>query len=656
MLRLDEFDPLEDSPSSSELLKFAKKVQIRNILKSYTGWYDPFSELLQNALDSVERRMQEEKDSYQPEIRIELNLKENSLRVTDNGTGFTEEQIGIFLTPNITYKALTKARGHKGVGATYLAYGFNHLEFGTKTPTFSYYGIIKNAREWLDEITESLPRPKVTKAEAPLNVFDSIDKGSTFLLKFNGQNTRPKDVNWIRINDASKWSQILRLVTPLGGIYLEKEPSKIKCNITVIDKEGKVSQEIIEKCEYLYPHTIFNQIARLSDILSAKKLLVDKGKDPVKDLPGNLKKLKGIYEKWDTSGILSSELKNSLTEEQIDLLQKLNPHLYGFYSYSLRLWNHYNEDMLGIRKGHEVLKGGLQMATRNMIQGELIDIPLERMIGYQKTSLVIFELEDAEPDLGRKGFQPEIVDLAKKLAKAMVNYLRKWDDLLERDTGEKIDLNKGKSTYEWKKAQEEYAFRNPIKIENKHFFLPMLEIPILSKPQTEQDAIVLFNQLLAGGVIRGIRIFATSQSEKYDSVCKVFISEPLKNHEYHETDNPLGIILPQKVASSEPWILEYKYNLDSLIEDFSKELKDEKEIKLVVCWEAGDSWKDRYHITTLLHKDFIHHRPFHGATHAVKVSSSDEVTFYLVVLSELIEYLNAPEKSQEYQKRTYIDV
>lgn len=653
MNKLDEFDPLEDAQEPSDILKLAKKVHIKNILKSYTGWYDPFSELLQNALDAVEKRMADAADSYKPEIKVEINLKNNSVRVTDNGIGFSPDQITLFLTPHITYKSLAKLRGHKGVGATYLAYGFNYLEFGTKTPSFSYYGAIENAREWVDEITNTLSRPKVIKSQPTDSTLDSIDRGSTFMLKFTGQNTRPKDINWIGIADAEKWSQILRVVTPIGGIYLEKDLPKIKCTVTVVDKNNKITTKVIDKCEYLYPHQVFEPAAKLSDIVSAKKKLAEANKDTLENLPGNLRKLKGIYEKWTTPELLESEIKKTLDDVDVELLKQYKPNVYGFYSYTQRLWGHYNENVLGLRRGQEVLKGGLQMATKNMIQGELIEVTLDRFGGYQKSSLVIFQLHDAEPDLGRKGFQPEIVDLAKKITKAIVKYFIKWNEYLERDAGEKIDLNKGKTTYEWKKSLEDYAKNHPMRIENKNFFLPMMEIPILSQPQTEQDVIVLFSQLLAGGVIRGIRLYGTSQSEKYDSVCKAFISEPLKNHEYNEVENPLGIKLPQEIADSEPWILEYKYNFDALIGDFSNELKDEKEIKLVVCWEAGNSWKDRYHITTLLHKNFIHHRPFHGATHAVKIPNSDNTTFYLIVLSELIQYLNNPQESQQYQENSY---
>lgn len=34
------------------------------------GWFDPLSELIQNALDSVEKRMEMEKQPYDPKLNI----------------------------------------------------------------------------------------------------------------------------------------------------------------------------------------------------------------------------------------------------------------------------------------------------------------------------------------------------------------------------------------------------------------------------------------------------------------------------------------------------------------------------------------------------------------------------------------------------------
>jgi hypothetical protein len=51
-MTLTNWDPLKYS-LSEEIVGAVTKRQIKNILKSYTGWYDPFSEMLQNALDAI---------------------------------------------------------------------------------------------------------------------------------------------------------------------------------------------------------------------------------------------------------------------------------------------------------------------------------------------------------------------------------------------------------------------------------------------------------------------------------------------------------------------------------------------------------------------------------------------------------------------------
>lgn len=72
------WDPLEAAKESDlEILTAGKKREIKNILKSYVGAYDPMSELIQNAMDSVERRLTLEEPSYTPKITIQINLQEN---------------------------------------------------------------------------------------------------------------------------------------------------------------------------------------------------------------------------------------------------------------------------------------------------------------------------------------------------------------------------------------------------------------------------------------------------------------------------------------------------------------------------------------------------------------------------------------------------
>ena len=136
MYEFKAFDPLVAKYAQTEVASLAIKRELQNILDSYVGWYDPFSELIQNSLDSLETRTAIEGKDYEPTLWIKINIKDNMLIVTDNGTGLNEQEFKQFLAPNVSFKS-GNTRGHKGVGATYLAYGFNYIQISTRTDDYA---------------------------------------------------------------------------------------------------------------------------------------------------------------------------------------------------------------------------------------------------------------------------------------------------------------------------------------------------------------------------------------------------------------------------------------------------------------------------------------------------------------------------------------
>lgn len=289
-----------------------------------------------------------------------------------------------------------------------------------------------------------------------------------------------------------------------------------------------------------------------------------------------------------------------------------------------------------------------------MSQGEPHTIPLTSNIGYQKQSHVIVHFENADPDLGRKGFQPELRQAAETASVAIVGKLKRFRPLLKKDTGASPSIHSQTKVYDWVQKQADHEKSSPLEVIDDRFFLPKQRLPITAIPQSEQDTIVLFSQLLAGGVIRGIHLLATDQHSMYDGVCRYSYDDPTELHYFDATANPLGIQSePDFKPISRPFVLEYKYNLDSLWDDFDNEEKDERDINLVVSWTMGDRWKERYTITSFLNKDNIHHRPVHGLTHAFYDDHTGEERFHGVILEELIAYLQDPAVAQEYQIDTY---
>lgn len=114
---LTDWDPLSTDSSDPGLLIAAKKREISNILKSYTGYYDLFSELIQNALDAVEKRSKEKNsENYQPTIWITIDMQESIVSVTDNGCGMSQTQFEQFLQPNFFSKMVQQAEATRVSG------------------------------------------------------------------------------------------------------------------------------------------------------------------------------------------------------------------------------------------------------------------------------------------------------------------------------------------------------------------------------------------------------------------------------------------------------------------------------------------------------------------------------------------------------------
>ena len=438
------WDPL-DINLTDNVIDTTRKREIQNILKSYTGRYDLFSELIQNALDALDAKAAGD-NNFTPKLWIRIDLKNNMLSVTENGIGFSEDELKLFLRPNVSFKK-RENRGNKGVGASYLAYGFNFLQVGTKTPDYEFIGTLQNGRVWVEDESGTEPRPKVIQEREPLHsVFHKIDRGSTFTLKLMGASIH---LGWLNANTANQWSAILRIKTPLGGIYIGVEPPKIQCTVTVIDVNGKETTENLEDCEYLYPHKIFGRCLDYDEIRSAQLALFNEGK--VLKLPEKYFKLDGLYKYWDTDSLISDDLGfgKKLEDHEKELARQYNLKCYGFFCYTVQMWDQYNDSTLEIRKSARILKGGLQLATNGMPQGELIVIPLNRNIGYQHTTHAIVHLNQADPDLGRKGFQPDIQNLSIKISVEIVAYFLKRSEHMKKATGAPPSITDKKNLHEW---------------------------------------------------------------------------------------------------------------------------------------------------------------------------------------------------------------
>jgi len=651
------WDPLTAvAPDDPDIFVSAQRRQISNILKSYTGYYDVFSELCQNALDAIDRR-KDEGGSFDPTIWIDIDLNEAQVHVQDNGCGMNFDHFKNFLAPNLSFKSGSFTRGSKGVGATYLGYGFNYLLVSTKTDGVTCSGLIRGGREWVEDKSNSVQKPKIHSISPTNERFDEIDRGTSITVKFVGENIRPKNLSWYQATTADQWMNLLRILTPIGGLYFgDSNAPKVTVKISIISNGEKIDESEICPPAYLYPHELISRSGSMIEFLKDEERRRKKGTD-LKKIPPKFQKLNGLWGQWGIEEILIGPdafcpINARINNEEIELARESGIFVYIYLSFSTDLWDTLNDKRLNLRKGARVLRGGLQLATRHMPQGPVLTIPMTNNIGFQNLAHVIVHFENAEPDLGRKGFQPEYVNLAEKIAVSAVTAFRRRYHLLRKPGGAEIYSDE-LAVEQWIRQQEDHEKDRALVISGKGLFMPSEELPIRSEPVVEQDVVALFNQMLSSGLVRGIQLIASSQYKQYDGLYRVNMEEPFDKFIYSES-NPLGIdenfFEDRGTLRTKVKVLEYKFNVDGLVEELQAEVKNINDIGLVVAWSMGAKWKEMFDVTCLLDDELTHFRQIHGTTHSFTHSVSGVHAFEAIILSDLVSYLKDPESEIERQR------
>lgn len=657
-MAFDKFDPLKissDIPHDEGTIIRRQKRNIHSILHSYVGWYDPFAELIQNALDSVDKRKSNSSVEYSRRVRIIVDLQKNRLTVSDNGTGLDETAFHRFLAPNESFKDYD-SRGSKGVGATYIAYGFNYIRVDTKTKTFSASGVMEGARNWLHDKAAS-ENPQVHSVDEPHTdpVFKDFDTGVSITVVFD-EKSKPSSLSWPSLNNAKAWYIALSIKTGLGAIYAE---SDICVEVVCIDNAGCESFFGSEKIAYMQPYEHLEKVKEVSFINKKYNENIEKfgAGSPI---PGVISNLEAVYLDWDAKDLCEKVPKLSDSEKQMILDHSCS--VRASYMYTAEIWKRL-ANKIGYRNTANLYAPGIQLAADNMPQGEVIQVPLQRYTGRQNQVHLLVHFSDCVVDLGRKGFDKDFVDLAKSISTHIVqDVFSKVRNCLKTDDLKKTGLLEKQKVSGWKQQLIEHEANSPLFLKNENFFNPINEVAVTAEPSREQDVIALFNQLLAGGVVRGIRVVGTNEQMTYDGAFRICIGPEYEKHEFNQNINPLGIPaahrsefeenFPSGFKSNDLMILEYKYSVDGLIHDLETGDKKAAEIDLIVAWEMGYDYERLFRVQSLLSNEGRSDRDYHGITHKLYDEHGRHV-MDAVILKDLVSYLNDPTGELENQESLY---
>jgi hypothetical protein len=295
---IEGFDPLTeqlaaDAPERAMIEEATRRV-IQNILKSYTGYFDVFSETLQNGLDALDARLRQE--SYSPKLWISIDIARNQIRLIDNGIGMGVNEFRFCFRPNVSFKDRKTSRGHKGVGATFLAYGFSLVRLQSKKEGLALAGRLRQGREWSEDEGRIVGRPKFEAMEFDVPELKNEKSGTSIEILIGSR--RPQ-LSWLQATTASQWLDVLRMKSPLGGVYITHGSRKIdvEVEIEIITQDGAKSSLATpaKNIDYYYPHDMPN-VVKAEDLTSIEKAINSISGDPdlrFKKLPDEFRRLDG---------------------------------------------------------------------------------------------------------------------------------------------------------------------------------------------------------------------------------------------------------------------------------------------------------------------------------------------------------------------------
>jgi hypothetical protein len=550
------------------------------------------------------------------------------------------EEVKFFLRPNVSFKSTQSLRGHKGVGATFLAYGYSSFSVQTKQKDFSIGATLTGGRQWAESTTDNIPRPKFVGGNFSVPEIQNDLSGTCVEISLGTHRDERPRLSWLNIDEPEVWHKVLRIRTPLGGVYLKTGGIKPIYLIRVISAQGQSKDHLSESggSEFYYPHD-FNVCTRNKDINEISKKLVELEivrKDMTQKLPADYRNLDCIWNIWGKDVLIDEEqpFREDFQDEQLSLISQHDVCVYGCFVKSRTVWETFQQDELGVRPQYKVIVGGLQLASDYMVQGDISTIPLTTAAGYQANAFIIIHFTNGNPDMGRKVFQPELKEIADILSRRVVAELRKFQPLLKADTGANF-TNPSKKLDEWKDDQKEWAKTDPLRL-----VIEGCELALTSKPREEQDVIALFHELVGMQAIRGLRFFGTGYNTRYDSLYSYKYN---KSHIFQKTNCFWGVDPDIAPSESGALVLEYKFSYDSLIRDIEKDEKNPKEINLVVCWELGSDAKKLFELSSYIVSQEGGTRETFGATHAAYMGTGRTTkVFEIICLQDFVEHYHEP--------------
>ena len=564
----------------------AIRKELKGIRDSYHHYWDLLAELLQNSRDAINRKRS--LGGVGPFfISLEIDSGTNTVTVFDNGVGINASSIHQMLAPGGGDKDDVGSEvGEKGVGLTYAVFSGNNFSIESKVvDADASSGRVVAAQNWLNDLPGSA-RPIFV--ESPINSMpaswspgqaDGASNAASYPLESYTRISvgsivpAESDTSFFSLT-RRQIEMLLRSRTAVGvtrRLFNSSAEVEFDFYLTTKLATGNFSSKL--DAWYIQPHELVlpNNRVLLDDVRNA---FVTKNDAAAK------RKYLGSRTVFDT---------------KVVSVDGWDVQVYGVMFPDNDTFRQLSRSSLGLisdesetSEGAELFKSGIFVGTKGMPTGMRIEAkPGGRYPAYYKRCFFFVESPNLKFDLGRKSLHYKYT---KRLQEAVYALFGKFEDIATFQ-GDSRAAPAGSQSTHMQRTQELQADW----VSAKGFAdLGESSIPYSKIPNNQEAAVAaLFHELLGARVLTGYRTLKTGYGARYDA-------HAICNNSDGETVDA---------------VIEFKHDLESVVNDLQEGKKSFSEINLLIAWDA-DEQKLR---NAGFHLDSIASGFFQGVTHSLSV-------------------------------------
>jgi hypothetical protein len=534
---------------------------IKDIDDSYNNEWDILSELTQNSVDAIKKRIQK-KEIGTGEIKLLIDCRNNFISIQDNGVGIAPNDLEYLLAPFSTDKENDESSiGEKGVGLTFAIFSCNQFYIKSGNENGTAEGKINDAYKWkLSTHTEDLLllREDLTEPFAgTLIELGHIKTNTLFELSL------------------SQLKAVLRTKTALGNtLRIWTEDIDIKIDLTYISKDGATVNEPLD-----FNYLLLTEGRKKSSMISMEDWYAFAGagktdNEKRRKLHGKIVYKKGLYPyggnrviRYWACCVSSRPMFNEISiKNDICTTEQLR------------------DDNFLEQKGFTLFQPAITVSVKGMPTGITIEHPVTGEQGRWPQLFMIFEDSQIKFDIGRKSIHGMQAKIFKGIAREIFNEFVRNVTKYMGEEDEKVKP-------QWDKNQIFAGIKA----------LPSIGIDNirLQKQPIDQEASVvgLFYECIGNRLIKDILPLSSGYKKKYDLYALWGVN---------------------------PVVIEFKAKLLDIIEDWENEKKWFNELDCVVCWGVNAEDFEEFNkagltLEAIEEKEFggLPHDLFPHATHQI---------------------------------------